>query len=372
MKIDFVPLSEALVPASRAFNERLRERGAPTFLLPEAAPPPPPPANPGGIQLTHYVGLDETGAVRGGVLLTEHHGWLNGQVTPMLNIQSPLSEGTVDRAYSGVGLKMLGFITRRNPLAYAVGMGSEQNPFARLLQAAGWSVTRVPFQCAVIRPAPFLREIGPLRHSGRRILARLAAASGLGSVAGAAWRWAHRRTVPPGYSFEAIACWPNELDGELDRVWNECSGSFDFALVRDARAIHDLHPASETRLRRWLLRDRGRLVGWSAGLYTAMEGNPHFGDLRVGTILDALAPPNHLGALLLQTYDALRGLGADLVIVNCTHTLWRERLRRLGFLEFPSNFLLAISKPLAAALQTKPALGRVYVTRADGDGRIHL
>jgi hypothetical protein len=372
MKIDFVPLSEALVPASRAFNQRLRERGAPTFLLPEAAQPPPPPARPGGIQQTHYVGLDETGAVRGGVLLSEHDGWLNGQVTPILNIQSPLSEGTVDRAYSGVSLKMLSFITRRNPLAYAVGMGGEQNPFARLLQAAGWSLTRVPFQCAVIRPAPFLREIGPLRHSGRRILARLAAASGLGTVAGAAWRWAHRRTVPPGYSFEAITSWPDELDSELDAIWNECRGSFDFALVRGARGINDLHPVSQTRLRRWLLREHGRLAGWSAGLCTAMQGSPHFGNLRVGTILDALAPPNHLDALLLHTYHGLRSLGADLVIVGCTHTLWRERLRRLGFIEFPSNFLLAISKPLAAALQVNPTLGRVYVTRADGDGRIHL
>jgi hypothetical protein len=372
MKIDFVPLSEAHVPASRAFNERLRERGAPVFLLPEAAPPAPPPASPGGIQLTHYVGLDETGAVRGGVLLSEHPGWLNGQVTPVLNIQSPLSEGTVDRAYSGVGLKMLSFITRRNPLAYAVGMGSIQNPFARLLTAAGWAFTRVPLQCAVIRPASFLREIGPLRHGGRRILARLAAASGLGAAAGAAWRWAHRRTVPPGYSFEAITSWPDELDGELDAVWNECRGSFDFALVRGARAINDLHPASQTRLHRWLLRERGRLVGWSVGLCTAMQGNPHFGDLRVATILDALAPAKHLDALLLHTYHNLRRLGADLVVVNCTHTLWRERVRRLGFIDFPSNFLLAISKPLAAALQAEPALGRVYVTRADGDGRIHL
>jgi hypothetical protein len=372
MKIDFVPLSEALLPASRAFNERLRERGVPTFLLPESAPSYPPPARLGASQLTHYVAIDETGAVRGGVMLSEHPGWLNGQVTPLLNIQSPLSEGTVNRAYSGVGLKMLSFITQRNPLVYAVGMGSEQNPFARLLHAAGWSFTRVPFQCAVIRPACFLREIGPLRHGPTRVLARLAAGSGLGAVAGAAWRWAHKRTVPPGYSFEAITSWPDELDGELDAVWNECRGAFDFALVRGARAINDLHPASQTRLRRWLLRERGRLVGWSTGLCTTMEGNPHFGDLRVGTVLDALAPANHLGALLLHTYQALRSLEADLVIVNCTHTLWRERLRRLGFIEFPSNFLLAISKPLAAALQTKSALGRFYVTRADGDGRIHL
>ena len=69
----------------------------------------------------------------------EQAGWLNGQVIPLTNIQSPLSEGVVDRAFSGVGLRMLQFLARRNPYAYAVGMGSEENPFARLLKGAGWT-----------------------------------------------------------------------------------------------------------------------------------------------------------------------------------------------------------------------------------------
>jgi hypothetical protein len=92
----------------------------------------------------------------------EQAGWLNGQVIPLTNIQSPLRKGVVDRAFSGVGLRMLQFLARRNPYAYAVGMGSEENPFARLLKGAGWTVARVPFQFAVIR-ARFLREIGPVR-----------------------------------------------------------------------------------------------------------------------------------------------------------------------------------------------------------------
>jgi len=39
MKIEFTPLSAELVPACRAFNERLRRHGEPPFLLPEEAPP---------------------------------------------------------------------------------------------------------------------------------------------------------------------------------------------------------------------------------------------------------------------------------------------------------------------------------------------
>jgi hypothetical protein len=39
----------------------------------------------------------------------------------------------------------------------------------------------------------------------------------------------------------------------------------------------------------------------------------------------------------------------------------------------PSNYLLAMSKDLAAALASeRDALARMHVNRGDGDGRIHL
>ncbi|HLH43516.1 MAG TPA: hypothetical protein VKV74_11045 [Bryobacteraceae bacterium] len=367
MKVDFVPFSEELAPACRAFNERLRQGGRPPFLLPEIYKPPR--AGRGAIQYTHYVGVDELGAVRGGVLLMEQAGWLKGQSISLMNVQSPLSEGIVDRAFSGVGLKLLQFLARRNPYAYAVGMGSEGNPFARLLRGAGWKVARVPFQFAVIKAERFLREIGPLRGGAKGMIARLLASSGLGAMAFAAWRRRRRYAPPPGYSLEEIASWP----AEVSSVWNCCRDDFHFALTRDACALEDLHPAWQTRLRRYALRGGDELLGWSAGLMTQMRDSPYFGNLGVATILDALAPPAHLEALLAYTYGALRDLGADVIVANFTHDRWRERLGKLGFFGGPSNYLLAISKPLASALEGGPGgLGRAYVSRADGDGRLNL
>ena len=366
MKVEFVPFSEELAPACRAFNERLRQGGPPPFLLPEIYNPSPAGR---GIQSTYYVGVDDGGAVRGGVLLMEQAGWLNGQVISLMNIQSPLSEGIVDRAYSGVGLKLLQFLGRRNPYAYAVGMGSEENPFARLLKGAGWKVMRVPFQFAVIRAGRFLREIGPLRRGAKGIVARLAASSGLAAMAGSAWRWSHNHAPRSGYSFDEINSWPSELD----TVWKSCRDDFHFALARDACAVQDLHPASQNRLHRYALRSGDELLGWSVGLFTQMRENPYFGNLTVATILDALAPPEHLDALLAYTYGGLRDLGADLIVANYAHDRWRERLRRLGFISGPSNYMLAFSKPLAAALKSQPdGVGHVYVSRADGDGRLNL
>lgn len=361
MKVEFVPLAPALLPACAAFNQRLRRHGEPLFVLPEELPQDRP-AGAGTIAWSHHVAVDESGAVRGGVLLMEQRGWLGQEEIPLLNIQSPLSEGIVDRTWSGVGLRMLQFLTRRNPRLYAVGMGSGQNPFARLLTAAGWDVRLVPFQFAVIRPTRFLREIGSLREGKKRTLAQLVAASGLGAAANAVWRLARPRPSSRGARLESTATWPQELDA----VWEACRNRISFSSVRDARAAVDLYP--ESRVRRYVLRAGGDVVGWSACLVTPMQEDSHFGNLVVGTILDAMAPPHHLAALLSQTKDALSDQGADLIVVNQTHAVWREQSRQLGFFNGPSNYLLASSKRLKAAVRWD----EVYVTRGDGDGRINL
>lgn len=365
MKVKFTPISDALVPECRAFNERLRSHGNPPFSLPETAP-----GEPSGDEIAwrHFAAVDEAGAVRGGVLLMEQRGWLRQQPVQLTNIQSPLSEGTIDRAFSGVSLQMLKFLAGCNPFLYAVGMGGEDNPFARLLKAAGWTVQRVPFQFAVIRAGCFLREIEPLRKGHKRWLARAAAASGAGSTALAVWRLAHRGPPLSGYKFEASADWPQEVDG----VWERSCSNLGFSVLRDRRTLAALYPDSQPRVKRFLLRSEGQVVGWSTALITPMNADRNFGNLVVGTLLDGLAPREHLGVLLERTTAALQDFGADLVITNQAHLHWRMELTRLGYLSGPSNYLLAVSKPIAAALVEPGAWDRIHVNRGDGDGRIHL
>jgi hypothetical protein len=366
MQISFVPLTADLVPACRAFNQRLR--GHAPFPLPEKAPPPEA-TGPGGISWGHYVALDQEGEVRGGVLLMEQRGWLRGSEIRLVNPQSPLSEGIIDRQYAGVALAMLHFLAERSPYQYAVGMGSETNPYARMLKAAGFTLSRTPFYFSVIRPGRFLREIGPLRRGPRRIAAQIASRLGIGAVAAGLWNLAHRPAMPRGYTLEAVASWPEAVDA----IWERLRGGIAFATVRDRAALGDLYPQSQPRLLRWLLRYRGEEVGWSAGLLTPMEHNGYFGNLRVGTILDGLAPPEHLEALIALSRRALADLGAELVLTNQTLPEWPERLRGLGFLAASSNYLLAISRPISAALKEAggPA-ARIHVNRGDGEGRLNL
>jgi hypothetical protein len=114
-------------------------------------------------------------------------------------------------------------------------------------------------------------------------------------------------------------------------------------------------------------------VGWSTGIVTAMKNDRYFGNLSVGTILDGMAPRQHLCALLTLSQAELRSLGADLIITNQTHAQWRKYLLQLGFLAGPSNYGLAISKSLTAALRKIFDSGpRIHVNRGDGAGRLHL
>jgi hypothetical protein len=66
----------------------------------------------------------------------------------------------------------------------------------------------------------------------------------------------------------------------------------------------------------------------------------------------------------------LADMGAELIVTNQMHDGWQAELHRLGFFGGPSNYMLAVSKPVAAALQK--TLTHVHVNRGDGDGRIHL
>jgi hypothetical protein len=365
MNVEFKPLTASLIPASRAFNARLRAHGAPPFLLPEEV------ASAGEpVSRQHYVAVDQSGEVRGGVLLVEQRGWLqNDSTLPLINIQSPLSEGLVDRRFSAVSLQMLKFVTSRSSYSYAVGMGHEQNALPRLLTAAGWSVSRIPFAFTVINSRRFLRQIRLSRNGPGKWLTRVASESGVSSLLLKGWRLVHPKPSVRAYSLELVPAWPNEMD----IVWEGCRQHVSFSVLRDQQTLIEMYPATEARLRRFVLRLRGEIVGWSVGLVTKMTEDKNFGDLVVGTVLDGLAEKQHLSALLALTVDALSEMNSELILTNQTHQDWRVELRRLGFFAGPSNYLLALSKPLSSVLNSDAsALERMHVNRGDGDGRIHL
>jgi hypothetical protein len=131
-------------------------------------------------------------------------------------------------------------------------------------------------------------------------------------------------------------------------------------------------------------------------LDTQMQGHKQFGDMRVGTIVDCLAPPESAGAVIRAAAGLLEQRGVDLIVSNQLHGAWCTALVESGFRAGPSNYLLALSPALAEAagggemrrqagvdrlkpvpplhLQgaRRPTGAPFHFNRGDGDGPIHL
>jgi len=99
-----------------------------------------------------------------------------------------------------------------------------------------------------------------------------------------------------------------------------------------------------------------------------VHGHAYFGDLVVGTLVEAFCQPGTERELLQAATDQARALGAGLLVTNQTATELQQGLKRDGWLPYRSNFLVAFSPPLAKRIGEQ----QVYVNRGDGDGLLNL
>jgi hypothetical protein len=102
-----------------------------------------------------------------------------------------------------------------------------------------------------------------------------------------------------------------------------------------------------------------------------MRDHKQFGGMRVGTIVDCLAPPASADSVVRAATSLLEQRGVDLIISNQLHAAWSRALLGAGFRRGPSNYLLALSPDFAAVAGTAPD-DQFHFNRGDGDGPIHL
>lgn len=365
MRIAVEPFEPQHEAAAAAFNDRMRGRQAPSaFLLPTRARPP---VARGAVTVSHYVAVDAGGEVRGGLMCVEHPAVLAGRIERVVNVQSPLSEGIVDPAFTLVGPHLIRHVTRQWPHAFVVGMGHAANPLPRLLKALGWTLHTVPFYFRVLRAARCVRNLGPLRSTAlRRAGGAIAAATGI-AAAGAAL--AHRpsreaRLASSRFAVRPVQAWTPDADA----VWSLFRDSIGFAVLRTTQTLPFFYSfGAESPRAWWLLRD-GRIEGWFGLLVSAMQGNPYFGDLIVATLTDCVGTPAALRAAMPLAAREAREAGADLIITNQQHVVLRDSCAAAGWRTAPSNFLLATSRALTGELTPHTT----YVTRRDGDGLTNL
>src|SRR5207244_10022873 len=154
--------------------------------------------------------------------------------------------------------------------------------------------------------------------------------------------------------------------GWADEVFEKSRSAYTLVAARDARTLDQLYPAGDPRFLR--LRAAG---GWAVLLDTAMKGHKQFGTIRVGTIVDCLAPPEDAVTVIRAATHTLEERGVDLIASNQLHAAWYDALIGAGFRQGPSNFLFAAS-PALDALISEADNGQLHINRGDGDGPIHL
>ena len=368
MAIEIIPYTADRIPDVHAFNGRLRSAGIP-YSFPESDVPAwlPPPGD--GLFQEFFLAADED-TVRGGYILKHQRFQVGNSVRSVGAFQLPLSEGTIDPAFAGVGVQLLRDALRRQPLLYTLGIGSEQEAAARLLKAARFGLVPVPFFFRVVDARQFLREIRPLRSSRPRRLALDAAAfTGLGTIGMAALQGRGRRRA--GASPQTVEL--PSFDERTDAVWTAACPSLGWAAVRDHRTLSRLYDAPGNRFIRIGIEDGGRLLGWAVVLATDWTDHKYFGGMRTGAIVDLLAEPTWERPIIDAAVDRLRAERVDIIVTNQSLATVRAGLHDAGFLSGPSNYLLAASTALMAlAPPLEAELGRLHFTRGDGDGPINL
>jgi len=367
--VEIRPYTQDLEPLVRAFNQRLRAGGEQYWTFPESHVP----RFPGSYDKNPYQELFLTcdhGQVRGGFLLTHSLFALRGEIVriacgPQLNT----SEAIVNPTYGLTGALNVRNALQKQPLLYGLGMGGFEERQAKLLASMKWPMRPVPFFFKVLRPSRFFANITHLRKKQRnRIMLNMARYTGIG--------WAGLRIAQfrPGsrngwneatirYSFGPWA----------DDIWSRCKDRYSLVALRDGTTLNRIYPSSDPRFLRLLVSRGGKHAGWAVMLDTPMSGHKHFGNMRVGSIVDCLAEPEIAGMVVRNATAFLEERGVDLIVSNQASSAWGKAFLAAGYLAGPSNFILALSPMLADRLQPlEAARDHIHMNRGDGDGPIHL
>jgi hypothetical protein len=314
----------------------------------------------------------DVGAVRGGYLLKHQEFSFFGDVRPGAFYNLSVSEGVVNRAFSGVSLTMAIHAVAGNPLLFALGIGSRDRPLARFLKGLGWTLYDVPFLYRVLRPVRVLRQLSAVRSTAfRRLALDLAALTGVGGAgirllqAGKSLRGASKQ--PAGaHEIAEFGSWADDL-------WSQCHASYAMIACRDSGALNTIYPASFEGLIRLRVESAGVAIGWAIVRATRMRGHKQFGDLHVGSIIDCLAVEENASLVIQSATQFLEERGVELIVSNQAHYVWCSALDDAGYLRGPSNYILAVSKPLARVLgPVEMNAAKIHINRGDGDGPINL
>jgi hypothetical protein len=363
--VAYEPRHEPLV---EAFNSRLTSGGAGVRFYEKASPKWLPPGLSDHVRREFFVAVDDADAVRGAYVLKPQTFVLKGRSVVFASIQGPLSEGVVDHRYAPLALVMIRDMYSRCPLLFGWGGGERIH---RVLRGMGWTAYKAPLLIHVRNPARFLRQAPPLR---RRAAVRLTL-DGLAS-SGGAWpalwmlRFAQRVRRSglriPECKAEAV----RRFDLWADEIWRRACGASDVIARRDSETLNALVPETGFPEATIVKVSRGdEPVGWAVVRHRQLNGDPRFGSLRLGSIIDALAVPGFEPSVIQAATRYLDRVKVDATISSFTHETWIRACEACGYLARKDQRIFSVSPGLQSRIEADGlSMGRVHITLLDGDG----
>jgi hypothetical protein len=361
--VQITPYTEELETEVRSFNQRLRANGVKRWSMPESHRPQFSRVD-GRFPYQELFVSVHAGAVRGGYLLQHNQFALRGEETTIAcGPHYNSSEGLINRAYAMVGTIQAQDALRRQPLMYALGMGRLDAPLAKLLVAMEWVAFPVPFYFRVLSTSRFFKNLTHLRDSPwKRIATDLLHYSGLGFLAlqAAQTRWRPLKIRTSGTVVDSFGTW-------ADKIWENCRSRYSLIGRRDSSSLNLFYPPEDPRFARLRVSTDTHDIGWAVALDSQMRGDRHFGNMRVGSIVDCLAAPEDAVHVLNYATQFFEQRGVDISITNQSSSAWCSALAANGYLKGPSNFILAISPQLVhRLLPLESHAEQIHMNRADG------
>ena len=288
----------------REFNNRVRGRES-AFEFPETAMPEwLPPAAGRSIFQERFLAL-ENDEVRGGYALKRQDFSFRGVAASVACYHSALSEGVANERYRDLDGQLISDALTREPLLYTLEADRAGRTPAHAAQTSEWKRSAVPGYFRIVHPGAFLRNMETLRTTAwRRFLLSLAALTGLG--------WAgvrlHQRVkakpqpAPPATVdfFDVFGAWSDDL-------WTQCAPRYPFLAVRDRATLAILYPGG--KFLRMKIASGGATIGWAVAVDTQMQWNREFGDMRLGSLIDCLALPEHAPQVITAVRRVLERRG---------------------------------------------------------------
>jgi hypothetical protein len=368
MAIHVEPYLEKHEPLVHELNARMAAGGSswafyhradPGWLAPGAAP---------NVVRNYYLALDEAGVVRAGYCLKTDEFLLRGETFVIASIQGPVSESLVNPAYRMLAFQLVRDMEDRSPNLFAWGASDRAH---ELLLRLGFTERWMPFQLRILHAGRFLRRNAYLRRSARNRLALdVLAFTGMGALGAFLAQLGLQLSVglPSLGGVEVHEA--RRFGTWADEIWAQARGGYDLIAPRDAATMNALLPEKgwpEAHILQVV--SKGRTLGWAAVRDTQFNGDVRFGDLRIGSVIDALAAPGDEAAVIASASRWLRRRGVDAIVSNFTHPAWRRAFRAAGFLESANRRPLLFNGAATDAIGDPRAITEgLHLTPLDGDG----